>query len=104
MLRSSPCIQSTGGGSSENERMIMGNIAITAELPSAGELEDLYRLNGSETGPGGMPSEDEPEGMPSEAKPAGMPSEAKPAGMPSEAKPAGMPSEAKPAGMPSEAK
>jgi hypothetical protein len=53
----------------------MGNIAITAGLPDTGELEELYRLDGSEIEPEGMPSEDRPAGMPSEDQPEGMPSE-----------------------------
>ena len=53
----------------------MGNIVTTVELPGAGELEELYRLDGAEAKPGGMPSEGEPANPPSKPKPEGMPSE-----------------------------
>ncbi len=38
----------------------MGNVAVT----EVGELEDLYKLNASESEPEGMPDPVEPEGMP----------------------------------------
>ncbi|MGD0062336.1 MAG: hypothetical protein ABSB76_02725 [Streptosporangiaceae bacterium] len=62
----------------------MGNVAVVGALPRIDELEEVYRLDGSEIKPEGMPSEDQPAGMPSEDQPAGMPSEDQPAGMPSE--------------------
>jgi len=119
MLRVSPLYLSFRGGSRENERTIMGNIAIVVDLPDIDELEQVYRLDASEIKPEGMPSEDVPAGMPSEDQPAetppgiqpeGMPSEDVPAtppgiqpeGMPSEDVPEGMPSEDEPEGMPSE--
>ena len=119
MLRVSPLYLSFRGGSRENERTIMGNIAIVVDLPDIDELEQVYRLDASEIKPEGMPSEDVPAGMPSEdqpaetppgIQPAGMPSEDVPAtppgiqpeGMPSEDVPEGMPSEDEPEGMPSE--
>jgi len=119
MLRVSPLYLSFRGGSRENERTIMGNIAIVVDLPDIDELEQVYRLDASEIKPEGMPSEDVPAGMPSEdqpaetppgIQPAGMPSEdvpatppgIQPAGMPSEDVPEGMPSEDEPEGMPSE--
>jgi hypothetical protein len=55
----------------------MGNAAMTEELPGAGELDELYRLDASETEfeddedddedeeDDGEDEEDEPEGMPS---------------------------------------
>ena len=119
MLRVSPLYLSFRGGSRENERTIMGNIAIVVDLPDIDELEQVYWLDASEIKPEGMPSEDVPAGMPSEdqpaetppgIQPAGMPSEdvpatppgIQPAGMPSEDVPEGMPSEDEPEGMPSE--
>ena len=119
MLRVSPLYLSFRGGSRENERTIMGNIAIVVDLPDIDELEQVYWLDASEIKPEGMPSEDVPAGMPSEDQPAetppgiqpeGMPSEDVPAtppgiqpeGMPSEDVPEGMPSEDEPEGMPSE--
>jgi hypothetical protein len=118
MLRVSPLYLSFRGGSRENERTIMGNIAIVVDLPDIDQLEQVYRLDASEIKPEGMPSEDvpatppgiEPEGMPSEDVPAtppgiepeGMPSEDVPEGMPSEDQPAETPPEIQPEGMPSE--
>ena len=63
------------GGNQVNERTAMGNTAVAGELDRIDELEELYRLDASETRPEGMPSEDEPTGMTSEDQPAGMPSE-----------------------------
>jgi hypothetical protein len=110
MLRVSPLYLSFRGGSRENERTIMGNIAIVVDLPDIDELEQVYRLDASEIKPEGMPSEDvpatppgiEPEGMPSEDVPEGMPSEDQPAETPPEIQPEGMPSEDQPAGTPPE--
>ena len=37
----------------------MGNVAVTRELAGADELEELYKLDASETGPESEPDEDE---------------------------------------------
>jgi len=102
MLRVSPLYLSFRGGSRENERTIMGNIAIVVDLPDIDELEQVYRLDASEIKPEGMPSEDVPAGMPSEDQPAETPPGIQPAGMPSEDQPAETPPGIQPAGMPSE--
>jgi hypothetical protein len=39
----------------------MGNLAVTRELAGADELEELYKLDASETGPESEPDEDEDE-------------------------------------------
>jgi hypothetical protein len=40
----------------------MGNVAVTRELAGADELEELYKLDASETGPESEPDEDEDTG------------------------------------------
>jgi hypothetical protein len=71
MLRVSPRI-SFGG--QESERITMGNLAVAEELAGSDELEELYRLDASETGPeedeDGEEEEEEDEG---EAEPLGIP-------------------------------
>ena len=39
----------------------MGNVAVTRELAGSDELEELYKLNASETGPESEPQDDEDE-------------------------------------------
>jgi hypothetical protein len=48
MLRVSP---RTSFGGQESERITMGNLAVAEELAGSDELEELYRLDASETGP-----------------------------------------------------
>ena len=75
MLRVCPALPS---GAEETRGSIMGNAAVAEELPGAEELEDLYRLDASETGPEDGDEddldddEDDQEGD-QEFKPEGMP-------------------------------
>ena len=76
MLRVCPDFSS---GAEEKERTIMGNAAVAEELPGADELDELYRLDASETEP--EDDEDERRGRDDErhdeddedVKPEGMP-------------------------------
>ena len=67
MLRDSP---RTSFGGRESERITMGNLGTAEELAGSDELEELYRLDATET----APEEEEmaPRGMPHE-EPGGMP-------------------------------
>ena len=71
MLRVSP---RTSFGGQESERITMGNLAVAEELAGSDELEELYRLDASETGPeedeDGEEEKEEDEG---EAEPHGIP-------------------------------
>jgi len=58
MLRVSP---RTSFGGQESERITMGNLAVAEELAGSDELEELYRLDASETGPEEEEEEDEDE-------------------------------------------
>ena len=76
MLRDSP---RTSFGGRKSERTTMGNLATVEELAGSDELEELYRLDATETGPEEeeeveAPEEEEmaPRGMPHE-EPGGMP-------------------------------
>jgi hypothetical protein len=69
MLRVSPALPS---GGQESERITMGNLAVAEELAGSDELEELYRLDASETGPE-EDEEEEPEEAEEEEEPRGMP-------------------------------
>jgi hypothetical protein len=73
MLRVSP---RTSFGGQESERITMGNLAVAEELAGSDELEELYRLDASETGPeedeDGEEEEEEEEDE-GEAEPHGIP-------------------------------
>jgi hypothetical protein len=58
MLRVSPALP---WGVKGNERTIMGNAAVAVELPGAEELDELYRLDASETEPEDDEDDDEDE-------------------------------------------
>jgi len=77
MLRVSP---RTSFGGQESERITMGNLAVAEELAGSDELEELYRLDASETGPdedededGEEDEEEEEEEDEGEAEPHGIP-------------------------------
>jgi hypothetical protein len=73
MLRVSP---RTSFGGQESERITMGNLAVAEELAGSDELEELYRLDVSETGPDEDEDEDgeeEEEADEGEAEPHGIP-------------------------------
>lgn len=75
MLRVSP---RTSFGGQESERITMGNLAVAEELAGSDELEELYRLDASETGPEEDEDEDgeeeeEEEEDEGEAEPHGIP-------------------------------
>jgi hypothetical protein len=71
MLRDSPRI-SFGG--QESERITMGNLAAAEELAgSSDELEELYRLDASETEPEEEEEGEEEEPEEEEAEPRGIP-------------------------------
>ena len=75
MLRVSP---RTSFGGQESERITMGNLAVAEELAGSDELEELYRLDASETGPDEDEDEDgeedeEEEEDEGEAEPGGIP-------------------------------
>ena len=69
MLRVSP---RTSFGGQESERITMGNLAVAEELAGSDELEELYRLDASETGPEEDEGEEEEEDE-GEAEPQGIP-------------------------------
>jgi hypothetical protein len=70
----------SGSGGLESERTTMGNVAVAEELAGSDELDELYRLDASESDP-----EDEPDDEPGDdenededenkegMKPEGMP-------------------------------
>jgi len=65
MLRVSPVFILLAPGGQETERTSMGNLAVTEELAGSDELDELFKLNASETGPEDEEEEDaEPEGAP----------------------------------------
>ena len=74
MLRDSP---RTSFGGRESERTTMGNLATVEELAGSDELEELYRLDATETGP----EEEEEEPEEEEMEPMGIPHE-EPRGIP----------------------
>jgi len=51
MLRVSPVIAFLDQGGREMEKIIMRNTALVEELAGSGELEELFRLDASESGP-----------------------------------------------------
>ncbi len=51
----------------------MGNLAVAEELAGSDELEELYRLDASETGPEEDEEEEEEEPEEEEAEPTGIP-------------------------------
>lgn len=71
MLRVSP---RTSFGGQESERITMGNLAVAEELAGSDELEELYRLDASETGPEeDEDEEEEKEEDEGDAEPHGIP-------------------------------
>jgi hypothetical protein len=77
MLRVSPVRILLAPGAWNSERTTMGNVAVTEELAGSDELDELHRLDASESEPEDEPEEDEdqddedqdeegikPEGMP----------------------------------------
>ena len=73
MLRDSP---RTSFGGRESERTTMGNLATVEELAGSDELEELYRLDASDTEPeDDEDEEDEEEEEPGEeeVEPRGIP-------------------------------
>ena len=56
-----PVSPRTSMGSRGNERTIMGTAAVAVELPGAEELDELYRLDASETEPEPDDDDDEDE-------------------------------------------
>ena len=82
MLRVSPaCILLARG--QESERTTMGNVAVAEELAGSDELEELYRLDASESDPEDEPEDDDEQDDEDEdeddegtgIKPEGMPHE-----------------------------
>jgi len=70
MLRDSPALAS---GAQESERTTMGNLATAGELAGSDELEELYRLDASETEPEDEEEEVEEEPKEEEMEPRGIP-------------------------------
>jgi hypothetical protein len=66
----------------EHERTTMENLALAEELAGSDELDELYKLDASESGPEG--DEVEPEDIPHEAEPEDIPHEAEPEDIPHE--------------------
>src|SRR5271170_125021 len=58
MLRA-PVIHPPGSGGQSNERTIMGNLAVAEELASSEELDELYKLDASESDPEDDDDEDD---------------------------------------------
>lgn len=46
-----PRTHPAGSGDQQTERTIMGNVAVAEELAGSDELDELYRLDASETDP-----------------------------------------------------
>ena len=61
MLRVSPRMHPSGSGGLESERTTMGNVAVAEELAGSDELDELYRLDASESEPEDEPDDDENE-------------------------------------------
>jgi hypothetical protein len=81
MLRVSPRTHPSGSGTWKSERITMGNVAVAEELAGSDELDELYRLDASESDPEDEPEddeqddEDEDEDEGTGIKPEGMPHE-----------------------------
>jgi hypothetical protein len=61
-------------GDQESERTTMGNVAVAEKLAGSDELDELYKLNASESEPEDEDEEDEDEDEKDEGiKPEGMP-------------------------------
>ena len=77
MLRVSPPHASFWLGGLESERSTMGNVAVAKELAGSDELDELYRLDASESDPEDEPDDDEDQDDEDEGeegiKPEGMP-------------------------------
>lgn len=82
MLRVSPY---SFGGPRKRE-VNMGNAAVIEELAASDELDELYRLDASESDPEAEPEaepdQDDADGAEEGAEPEGMPHPIKPEGMP----------------------
>ena len=70
MLRVSPVLILLASGTRKTKGMIMGNLAVAEELLGSDELDELYKLNASESDPEDDDAEDdedeEPQVMPHE--------------------------------------
>jgi len=83
MLRVSPRMHPSGSGGLESERTTMGNVAVAEELAGCDELDELYRLDASESDPEDEPEDDDEQDDEDEdeddegtgIKPEGMPHE-----------------------------
>jgi hypothetical protein len=69
MLRVSPALPS----GARKERITMGNLAVAEELAGSDELEELYRLDASETEPEEDEEDAEEEPEEEEMEPRGIP-------------------------------
>ena len=78
MLRVSPACILLAPGGLESERTTMGNMAVAEELAGSDELDELYRMDASESEPEDEPDDDENEGEDEDENKEGM----KPEGMP----------------------
>ena len=81
MLRVSSRMNPSGSGGQESERTTMGNVAVAEDLAGSDELDELYRLDLSETEPEDGEDDDdkdddeEDDGDGTGVKPEGMPHE-----------------------------
>ena len=73
MLRVSPVFVPLGPGAMKKERIIMGNAALAEELVSAEELDELYKLDASESEPEDDDEEDEGDDEGDDEEPEIMP-------------------------------
>jgi hypothetical protein len=62
MLRVSPVFVFLNQGAREMEKITMGNAPVAGELASADELEELFGLDASESGPEDDEDDDESDG------------------------------------------
>jgi hypothetical protein len=62
MLRVSPVFVPLGPGATRKERIIMGNAALAEELISAEELDELYKLDASDSDPEDEDEDEDDEG------------------------------------------
>jgi len=73
MLRVSPRIYPSGAGGEENERTSMGNLAVAEEVAGSDELDELFKLNATETEPEDDEEDEDDEVKPDEVKPDEFP-------------------------------
>jgi len=75
MLRVSPVLILLASGTRKTKGMIMGNLAVAEELLGSDELDELYKLNASESDPEDDDAEDDDAEDDEDEEPQVMPHE-----------------------------